>query len=313
MSEKVQQPLNTNSDTSSVVAADSLPDTAVEQINVERPWVEACRMFARNGAALVGLLILVSIVLMSLFGPYLYPVDAFEMVWAPLSPPGEEGFLLGTDMLGRDLLAGIIQGSRATLAVGGLAALITIVIGVLIGALAGYYRGWVEELLMRVTEFFQVLPPLLLAMVVIMLFTPTLMVIATAIGIVSWTGTARLARAEFLRIRELDFIKSERAIGSPDRRIIWRVMLPNAGPPLVVSAALAVGSAILFEAGLSFLGLADPNIMSWGYLIGVNRPYLLEAWWPVAFPGIAIFITVLSVSLVGDGLNDALNPKLRQR
>lgn len=313
MSENTKPTMNSNAAATSLGPAAALSDATVGQLKVERPWFEACRMFARNGAAVVGLVILTGVILMSLIGPYVYSVDAFEMVWAPLSPPGEEGYLLGTDMLGRDLLAGIIQGSRATLAVGALAALITIVIGVLIGALAGYYRGWVEELLMRVTEFFQVLPPLLLAMVVIMLFTPTLMVIATAIGIVSWTGTARLARAEFLRIRELDFIKSERAIGSRDRRIIWRVILPNAGPPLVVSAALAVGSAILFEAGLSFLGLADPNIMSWGYLIGVNRPYLLEAWWPVAFPGIAIFITVLSVSLVGDGLNDALNPKLRQR
>lgn len=315
MSEKIDSKLNHTASSASTEQAlgSTADDPTIETLDVESPLLEACRMYLRNKAAVIGLMILVSIVLMSLIGPYLYPVDAFEMVWAPLSPPGEEGFILGTDLLGRDLLAGLIQGSRATLAVGSLAAIITIVIGVLVGALAGYYRGWVEELLMRITEFFQVLPPLLLAMVVIMLFTPTLMVIATAIGIVSWTGTARLARAEFLRIRELDFIKSERAIGSRDRRIIWRVILPNAAPPLIVSAALAVGSAILFEAGLSFLGLADPNVMSWGYLIGVNRPYLLEAWWPVAFPGIAIFITVLSVSLVGDGLNDALNPKLRQR
>ena len=286
---------------------------SAQTIKVEHPVLETARMFARNWAAMLGLILLVLIVLTSIVGPILYPVDPFELVWAPLSPPGEEGFVLGTDTLGRDLLAGLIYGSRATLAVGGAAALITIVIGVLVGALAGYYRGWVEEALMRITEFFQVLPPLLLAMVMIMLFKPSLVTIAVAIGIVSWTGTARLARAEFLRIRELEYVKAERAIGSRDRRIIWQVMLPNAGPPLIVSAALSVGTAILFEAGLSFLGLADPNVMSWGYLIGINRPYILEAWWPVTFPGIAIFITVLAVVLVGDGLNDALNPKLRQR
>lgn len=288
----------------------ALPD---EPVRVEHPVLEALRMFCRNWAAVVGALILISIVFISIFGPYLYPVDPFEIVWAPLSPPGEEGYWLGTDTLGRDLVAGLIYGSRATLAVGGAAALLTVVIGVIVGALAGYYRGWVEELLMRITEFFQVLPPLLLSMVVIMLFNASLVTIAIAIGIVSWTGTARLARAEFLRIRELEYVKAERAIGSRNKRIIWQVILPNAGPPLIVSAALSVGTAILFEAGLSFLGLSDPNVMSWGYLIGVNRPHILEAWWPVTFPGLAIFITVLAVSLVGDGLNDALNPKLRQR
>ena len=270
-------------------------------------------MYFRNGAAVLGLVLLLLVLGATTLGPILYPVDPFEIVWAPLSPPGEEGFALGTDLLGRDLLAGLIHGARATLAVGAAAALITVVIGVLVGGLAGYYRGWVEEVLMRLTEFFQVLPPLLLAMVLIMLFSPTLVVVTVAIGVVSWTGTARLVRAEFLRIRELDYIRAERAIGSRDRRILWRVMLPNAGPPLFVSAALSIGTAILFEAGLSFLGLSDPNVMSWGYLIGVNRPYLLEAWWPVTFPGLAIFVTVLAVSLIGDGLNDALNPRLRRR
>jgi len=285
-------------------------DYAVE---AQSPAREAWRMFVRNKAAVAGLVLLGLIVAMAVLAPVIYPVDPFDIVWTPQTPPGEEGFLLGTDYLGRDIVAGIIYGSRATLAVGGAAALITIVIGVLVGALAGYYRGWVEEVLMRITEFFQVLPPLLLAMVLVLLFSPTLFTIAIAIGVVSWTSTARLARAEFLRIRELEYVKGARAIGSRNRRIIWLVILPNAAPPLIVSAALAVGVAILFEAGLSFLELNDPNIMSWGYMIGSNRPYILEAWWAVTFPGIAIFLTVLSVSLIGDGLNDALNPKLRQR
>lgn len=295
-------------------AAPQAPDDGLDyDIAVENPWREAWRMFRQNKAAVGGLVLLGLIVFMALFGPLLYPVDPYELVWTPQTPPGEDGFLLGTDYLGRDLVAGIVHGSRATLAVGGAAALITIVIGVLVGALAGYYRGWVEEVLMRITEFFQVLPPLLLAMVLVLLFSPSLVTIAIAIGIVSWTSTARLARAEFLRIRELEYVKSARAIGSRNRRIIWLVVLPNAAPPLIVSAALAVGVAVLFEAGLSFLELNDPNTMSWGYMIGSNRPYILEAWWAVTFPGIAIFLTVLSVSLIGDGLNDAMNPKLRQR
>ncbi len=282
-------------------------------LKVESPAREAWRMFIKNGAAIVGLVILGLVVATSLLGPLIYQVDPFDIVWAPLSPPGTEGFLLGTDYLGRDLVAGIIYGGRATLAVGAAAALITLVIGLTIGALAGYYRGWVESVLMRITEFFQVLPPLLLAMVLVMLFSPSLTTIAIAIGVVSWTGVARLARAEFLRIRELEYVKSARAIGARHSRIIWLVILPNAAPPLIVTAALSVGVAILFEAGLSFLGLSDPNVMSWGYLIGSNRPFILDAWWAVTWPGVAIFFTVLSVSLIGDGLNDALNPKLRQR
>ena len=166
---------------------------------------------------------------------------------------------------------------------------------------------------MRITEFFQVLPALLFAMVVVTLFSPTLLTVTVAIGIVSWTGTARLTRAEFMKIRGLEFVRAERAIGAGDARIIWKVILPNAFPPLVVSATLAIGVAILFEAGLAFLGLGDPNQMSWGLMIGSSRQYVLASWWAVTFPGAAIFITVLAVSLIGDGLNDALNPKLRER
>ncbi len=288
------------------------PDERVA-IQVERPWLEAWNMFKKNRAAVVGLIILSSIILISLLGPLVFPADPFAGAGPLLSPPGEKGFLLGTDQQGRDILVGLLYGSQSTLMVGAAAAAITITTGILVGALAGYYRGWVEEVLLRITEFFQVLPPLLLAMVVVLLFSPSIVTISLAIGIVSWTSTARLVRAEFLRIRELDFVKAERAIGSRNTRIIWTIILPNAAPPLIVSAALSVGVAILFEAGLAFLQLSDPNVMSWGYLISVNRPQILEAWWPVTFPGLAIFITVLSVSLIGDGLNDAFNPKLRQR
>ena len=282
-------------------------------IEVERPWREAWRMFRQNTAAVAGLATLSLIVLVSVLGPIVYPIDPFTPTGPLLLPPGEQGFLLGTDQQGRDLVVGLLYGSQSTLMVGAAAAAITITIGILFGALAGFYRGWVEEVLMRITEFFQVLPPLLLAMVVVLLFSPSIYSISIAIGVVSWTSTARLVRAEFLRLRELDFVKAERAIGARDARIIWTIILPNAAPPLIVSAALSVGVAILFEAGLAFLQLSDPNVMSWGYLISVNRPQILEAWWPVTFPGLAIFITVLSVSLIGDGLNDAFNPKLRQR
>ncbi|WP_238365039.1 ABC transporter permease [Mesobacterium pallidum] len=289
----------------------SIPLPPVEK--ARSPLSEAWEMFRRNHSAMAGLVILTFIVLGAIFGPMLYPTDPFDMVWAPFSPPGEEGYLLGTDYLGRDLMAQIIHGARVTLIIGLSAAIVTIVIGVTIGALAGFYRGWVEEVLMRITEFFQVLPTLLFSMVIVALFGATLPMITFAIGIVSWTAVARITRAEFLRIRELEYVTASRAAGAPSGKLMFKVILPNAAPPIIVQSALMVGSAILFEAGLSFLGLTDPNIVSWGQIIGSNRQYILESGYTVTIPGLAIFVTVLAISLVGDGLNDALNPKLRQR
>ncbi len=280
---------------------------------IKHPLREAARMFARNKAAVGGLVLLLGILILTLVAPFFYTVDPFDLVWAPLSPPGTENAPFGTDYLGRDILAGIVHGGSATLAVGASAALLAVIIGLSIGSLAGYYGGWVDEVLMRITEFFQVLPTLLFAMVIVALFRPSIATVAFAIGVVSWTAVARLARSEFLRIRSLDYIKAARSISSSNRRIIWLVILPNAMPPLVVQATLAVGGAILFEAGLSFLGLSDPNVMSWGFMIGSSRDYLMDAWWTVTIPGIFIFLTVLAVSLIGDGLNDATNPKLRER
>ena len=280
----------------------------------ESPALEAWRMYRRNIPALIGTALLTAILIATLYGTFFYAGDPYDIVWAPHERPGATAaFPLGTDYLGRDLIAGLLTGGGPTLTVGAAAAAITMVIGITLGALAGYYGGWVDNLLMRVTEFFQVLPALLFAMVLVTLFSPSLTMIAIAIGVVSWPQTARLTRAEFLKIKELEYVTAARAIGAQNKRIIWRVILPNAAPPLIVSATLTIGVAILFEAGLSFLGLGDPNVMSWGLMIGSNREYILDAWWPVTFPGLAIFLTVFSVSLIGDGLNDAFNPKLRER
>ncbi|WP_420583446.1 ABC transporter permease [Ruegeria sp.] len=291
-----------------------MSDQTTTEFQAESPAREAWRMFRRNIPALVGVALLTLIVGATLYGALFYTGDAFEIVWAPHEPPGvTPEFPLGTDYLGRNIVAGLLTGGGPTLAVGLAAAAITMVIGVTFGALAGYYGGWVDNLLMRITEFFQVLPALLFAMVLVTLFSPSLLTIAMAIGVVSWPQTARLTRAEFLKIKELEYVTAARAIGARNKRIIWKVILPNAAPPLIVSATLTIGVAILFEAGLSFLGLGDPNVMSWGLMIGANREYILDAWWPVTFPGLAIFFTVFAVSLIGDGLNDAFNPKLRER
>ena len=193
------------------------------------------------------------------------------------------------------------------------AAILIVLIGVTIGALAGFYGGWIDNILMRFTELFQVLPALLFSMVVVALFEPKPRTISIAIGVVLWPQLARLTRAEFLRLKNLEFVKAARAIGSSDFRIMWRVIFPNALPPLIVATTLVMGGAILFEAGLAFLGLGDPNHVSWGLMIGLNRANFLTSWWTVTFPGMAIFVTVLSFSLIGDGLQDAFNPKLRGR
>jgi peptide/nickel transport system permease protein len=277
------------------------------------PLKEALRQFVRNRMAMVGLVLLLTIVLVAVLGPLVFPLDPFEIRAVPMTPPLSSDAWLGSDYLGRDIAIALLYGGRATLLVGAVAALLSMTIGITIGALSGFYGGRLDQLLMRVTEFFQVLPALLFAMVVVTLFSPSLLTITLSIGVVSWPPSARLARAEFMRLRDLEFVRAERSIGASNARIIWKVILPNAIAPLVVSATLSIGAAILFEAGLSFLGLGDLNQMSWGLMIGSSRDYVLSSWWAVAFPGAAIFLTVLAVSLIGDGLNDALNPKLRER
>ena len=285
---------------------------AVEQ--VETGGRGALRMFLRNKAAAVGLVIFSLIVLVTIFGPGLYGTSANKMVSRPFLGPGSElAPPLGTDYLGRDILAGIIGGGRATLIVAAVAAAMTMTIGIVVGSLAGYFGGWIDALLMRFTEVFQVMPGLLFSMVVIFLLGPGTRNETLAIGLTLWPLAARLARAEFLRLREMEYVKAARAIGCGDLRIMFRTILPNAMPPLLVSATLTVVIAILFHSGLAFLGMVDVNTISWGSMLGKNRGYALTAWWMVFFPGIAIVVTGLSISLVGDGLQDAFNPKLRGR
>ena len=289
-----------------------LENEEIEESTI-KPVKEIFQTFFKSYSAVTGLIILIGIAVMGFVGPLFYPTDPFDMVWMPFSPPGADGFLLGTDYLGRDILSQIINGARVSIAIGFSAALVSCFIGVGIGSFAGFYGGWVEETLMRITEFFQVLPTLLFAMVIVALFGSSVLSITLAIGAVSWASVARITRSEFLRIKELDFVLASRSSGSNDRALIFKVILPNAAAPIIVQSALLVGAAITFEAGLAFLGLSDPNVISWGQVIGSKRVYILDATYTVTFPGIAIFITVLAISLVGDGLNDALNPKLRSR
>jgi len=267
--------------------------------------------FVRNRAADAGAVMLLVLLAAAALAGSLATGSAQSIESAPLAPPGP-GHVFGTDDLGRDIWSGVVYGARVSLLVGVLAAVTSAVLGVLVGAAAGYYAGWPDDLLMRVTEFFLVIPTFLLAMVLVAVLRPSLWTIIAAIGVLGWPGTARLVRAEFLALREREFVMAARAIGHGTARIIFRQILPNAAPPVIVSTSLGVGAAILTEAGLSFLGLGDPNLVSWGLMLRNSREFLRQAWWMPTFPGLAIFVTVLSLNLVGDGLNDALNPRLRR-
>jgi peptide/nickel transport system permease protein len=220
---------------------------------------------------------------------------------------------LGTDNSGRDIAAQIFHGARISLLIGLVATSIAVVIGIVIGALAGYYGGVVDDVLMRLTEAFQTLPNFLLLLVLVSIFGSELTTVVVAIGVVSWPATARLTRAEFLSLRNREFVQACRGLGMGDGRIIFREILPNALPPVIVYASVVMAVAILLESALAFLRLSDPNVASWGNLIGLGRDVLRVQWYVSAIPGIAILVTVLAVSLVGQGLNDALNPRLKGR
>ncbi|TPG41889.1 ABC transporter permease [Roseomonas nepalensis] len=270
--------------------------------------------FLRNPAGLIGLLLLLLVVAAALSAPSLYPDDPLRLAGRPLQwPLTNPRFPLGTDNTGRDIAAEILHGARISLAIGLVATLLSVTIGIAVGALAGYYGGWVDDALMRIAEMFQILPNFLLLLVLVAVFGSEIGTVTLAIGLVSWPASARLTRAEFLTLRQREFIEACRTLGMRDAQIILREILPNALPPVIVYAGVVMATAILLESALAFLNLSDPNVPSWGNLIGAGRAVLRVQWYVSAIPGLAILVTVLAVSLVGQGLNDALNPRLRGR
>jgi peptide/nickel transport system permease protein len=272
------------------------------------------RAYLRSPAALAGLILLLAVIAVALAADWAYPRDPLSLAGRPLQWPGANPrFLLGTDNSGRDIAAQIVHGARISLLIGLVATGIAILIGILVGALAGYHGGLVDDLLMRVTEAFQTLPNFLLLLVLVAVFGSDITTVTVAIGLVSWPAPARLTRAEFLTLRNREFVEACRTLGMGDLRIIFREILPNALPPVIVYASVVMAVAILLESALAFLRLSDPNVASWGNLIGLGRDVLRVQWYVSAIPGVAILATVLAVSLVGQGLNDALNPRLRGR
>ncbi len=272
------------------------------------------KLYFRSPPAVIGLLLLMLVLAMAISADWLYPRDPLALAGRPLIWPfANPRFLLGTDNSGRDIAAQIFHGARISLLIGLVATLISVVIGITIGAVAGYYGDWVDTILMRVTEAFQTLPNFILLLVLVAVFGSTITTVTVAIGIVSWPASARLTRAEFLSLRNREFVQAGRTLGLRDVKLIFGEILPNALPPVIVYASVVMAIAILLESALAFLKLSDPNVASWGNLIGAGRDVLRVQWYVSAIPGVAILVTVLAVSLVGQGLNDALNPRLKGR
>lgn len=272
------------------------------------------KRFAANRGAAAGLVLLVLVVMAGVLASVIYTDPPWMMVGEPLLAPfSDPAYPLGTDMLGRDIAAGLAYGARVSLLIGVISTLVAVLIGIVVGALAGFYGGRVDDMLMRFTEFFQTIPQLAMALVLVAIFKPSLLSIVGAIALVSWPPVARLVRSEFLSLKEREFVQAAVVIGQSPARIIFTQILPNAASPVIVTASLMTATAILTESAMSFLGLGDRNLMSWGFMIGAARTMLREAPWMSVWPGIAIMLTVLAINLIGEGLNDALNPQLRKR
>lgn len=311
--------------------ADLAPTALTETTPPRRPpsgvWRQSWHRFCRNRAGMVGLFLVALVVLTAIIGPFFTPYDPNDqsamMRGASRAAPSMRNWL-GTDQNGYDVLSRTIYGAPTALAVGLGAMVIASIIGVLVGGVAGYIGGFIDEALMRGTEFFMIVPVFVVILAVVRLFgiivvgTPleripnlNLMTIILLLGLFSWPSIARMTRAEFLRLRHAEFVEAARCIGTTRREILFRHILPNALPPLIVLVALGIGGAILAEAMVSFLGFGDPKSISWGQMLFFNYQALKVAPWACLVPGAAIFVTVLGFNLLADGLTDAVNPRVR--
>ena len=261
----------------------------------------------RHKAGVASALFILLLAAIALCAPLL-ATDPLALSADTLQPPSADHWL-GTDDLGRDVLSQMLYGTRVSLLIGVTAAAATALLGTLIGGLAGYAGGWIDATLMRLAEFFQVMPSFILAVLIVALAGPGLTRVVIVIAILSWPQTARIARGEVLRLSRLEFVDGLRCLAVPEWRILTLEILPNALGPVIALSTLVIGSAILLEASLSFLGLSDPSSVSWGKLLSAGQRFLFNAWWLSAFPGAAIFVTVLAFNLLGDTLRDILDPR----
>lgn len=276
----------------------SRPQSLAKSLRPGRIW----RQYLGTLTAGLGWLLVIATLVTALLAPLLAPAGPWESVTIPFQPPSR-AYLLGTDDLGRDLLSGVIYGTRTSLLVSLAATAISALIGNVLGAVSGYAGGLFDDALMRMTEFFQVIPRFFLALIAVALFQPGLYTITIVLGLTSWPMTARLIRGQVLSGREREYVIAARAMGGSDWYVLWRHVVPNALSPVIVHTSLMIGQFMLIEASLAFLGLGDPNHISWGYLLRNAQPFLRVAWWMFLFPGLAISLAVLGFNLVGDRIN----------
>ena len=270
--------------------------------------------FRANKLAMFGLIILVLLLLMAIFAPWLAPKDPFAQDLAGRLKPPSAANWLGTDALGRDILSRLIYGSRITLFIVGTVALVAPVIGLFVGTVAGFAGGWVDQVLMRITDIFLAFPKLILALAFVAALGPGIENAIIAIAVTSWPAYARIARAETLTFRNSEFIAATRLLGASHARIITRHVLPLCTSSMIVRVTLDMAGIILTAAGLGFLGLgAQPPLPEWGAMIATGRRYMIDSWWLVTFPGLSILCVSLAFNLLGDGLRDALDPKQMNR
>lgn len=277
-------------------------------------WADAWRRLKRNKVALLGALIVVILLFTALAAPLIAPYDPVHdgSLKERLQPPSSKHWL-GTDKLGRDIFSRIVYGARISVEVGVISVGIALIVGTLMGALGGYYGGWLDSILMRIVDIMLAFPSVLLAIAIMAVLGPSLENAMVAIGLVNVPSFARVVRSTVLAVKATEYIEAAKAIGARDARIIFRHILPNCIAPIIVTATLGIGTAILDAAGLSFLGLgAQPPTPEWGAMLADTRDLLLKAPWVAIFPGIAIMLNVLGFNLLGDGLRDALDPRLKQ-
>ena len=275
---------------------------------MENKW----RNFYSNWVSVLGLIILLLLTVTALIGPLIAPFYPEDLEIGRRATAPNSMYWVGTDELGRDVFSRAVTATRVSLLVGIIAAGVSTLLGILVGSLSGFFGGWLDHILMRITEVFQVVPQFFLAVVLVALFGASVLNIIVAIALLTWPIIARLTRSEFLSLKSRQYVDAAYLGGASNTRLIFREILPNAMGPIIVSATLLVGRAMLTEAGLSFLGLGDPSRISLGVMLYQSRPFVQFAWWAALFPGMMIFLAVLSTNLIGDGLNDVINPHLNE-
>ena len=271
------------------------------------------RNYFKNWVSVLGLVILLLLTITALIGPVFAPFDPEDLEIGRRATAPNAIYWVGTDELGRDVFSRAVTAVRVSLLVGIIAATVSTIVGILVGSLAGFFGGWLDHILMRITEIFQVVPQFFLAVVLVALFGASVLNIIVAIALLTWPIIARLTRSEFLSLKTRQYVDAAYLGGASNTRLIFGEILPNALGPIIVSATLLVGRAMLTEAGLSFLGLGDPSRISLGVMLYQSRPFVQFAWWAAIFPGMLIFLAVLSTNLIGDGLNDVINPHLNDQ